>query len=336
MAELHANISPRSAPLEACGTVSDEAEQLQTLARRMSVVHLRQRLGIESEGGQHVFGYGRNFFHPENWFSMHSLLRKGLRLLLLEERGRRNTLAVRLMHNRVQLAGLPESFAGFRILHLSDLHLDVSAAFVQRLVERVSTLEYDLCVITGDFRFRTHGSYAAALAGMAQLMPQLSGPVYGVLGNHDCIRMVPGLEAMGIKMLLNESVVVRRGEDELHLAGVDDPHYYRVDNLERACGDIAPGALAVLLSHSPEIYKQVAHTGVSLMLCGHTHGGQIRLPGGIPLMTNAQCPRRFCGGPWRHCRLQGYTSLGTGSSIIAARFNCPPEMTIHHLQAAPS
>jgi len=72
------------------------------------------------------------------------------------------------------------------------------------------------------------------------------------------------------------------------------------------------------------------------MLCGHTHGGQIRLPGGIPLMTNADCPRRFCAGPWRHCHLQGYTSLGTGSSIIAARFNCPPEMTIHHLHAVPS
>ena len=302
----------------------------------MGAIHLRQRLGIESEGGQHVFGYGRNFFHPENWFSIHSLLRKMLRLLWLEERARRNTLAVRLTHNRLQLAGLPESFEGFRILHLSDLHLDVSDTFVQTLVERVQALEYDLCVITGDFRFRTHGAYEAALAGMAQLMPQLSGPVYGVLGNHDCIRMVPGLEALGLRMLLNESVVLRRGEDEIHLAGIDDPHYYRVDNLERACGDIPPGAVAVLLSHSPEIYKQVAHAGIALMLCGHTHGGQIRLPGGIPLMTNADCPRRFCAGPWRHCHLQGYTSLGTGSSIIAARFNCPPEMTIHHLHAVPS
>jgi predicted MPP superfamily phosphohydrolase len=71
------------------------------------------------------------------------------------------------------------------------------------------------------------------------------------------------------------------------------------------------------------------------MLSGHTHGGQICLPGGIALMTNAACPRPFCKGAWRYHAMQGYTSVGSGSSVVGVRFNCLPEITLHHLRTPP-
>ena len=310
-----------------------DGQLLDLLGRRVGEVHLRQRLGMESEGGQHVFGYGRNFFHIENWYSIHALIRNALRLSLLHGRGRRNARALRVRHHPLAISGLPGAFEGFRILQLSDLHIDVDREFADVLIRRLQGVEWDLCVITGDFRYRTHGDFAEVLAAMARLRPHLGPTVYAILGNHDSIRMVPPLEALGIRFLLNESQAVCRGEEVIHIAGIDDPHYYRVDNLERARRGIPVDAVSILLAHSPEIYRQAAHAGFDAMFCGHTHGGQIRLPGGIPLLTNAKCPRCYCAGPWRHHGLQGYTSLGTGSSVVDVRFNCPPEVTVHELRA---
>ncbi len=134
-------------------------------------------------------------------------------------------------------------------------------------------------------------------------------------------------------MLLNEHVTIEHGGSRFYLAGIDDPHYFRTDNLDRTCDGIPEdAALSILLAHSPEIYRQAAHSGFSLMLCGHTHGGQIRLPGGIPLYCNARCPRRLCSGAWQHHAMQGYTSLGAGSSIVDVRFNCLPEVVLHRIE----
>ena len=96
-----------------------------------------------------------------------------------------------------------------------------------------------------------------------------------MLGNHDTIRMVPGFEAMGIRMLLNESEAILRGDERISLAGIDDAHYFRVDNIEKAAADIPDDAFSILLSHTPEIYRQAAHANFDLLLSGHTHGGQI-------------------------------------------------------------
>jgi len=311
------------------GPLEDTLHDL--LGGRLDRIHLRQRIGLESEQGQHVLGYGRNFFHLENWYTSHAVIRGVLRLTGLHGRARRNALDIRVHRRDMAVPGLPPAFAGLRILHLSDLHLDMNADFPGVLSERVRGLEYDFCVITGDFRFLTHGPIDAAMDAMARIREHLRGPVYGILGNHDSIRMVPRLEGMGIHMLMNESLEIRRGGDAIHLAGVDDPHYYRVDNLERACRGIPAGAVSLLLAHTPEIYRQAAHAGFHVMFCGHTHGGQIRLPGGLPVITNARCPRRFCAGYWRHGQLQGYTSLGTGSSVVDVRLNCPPEVVLHRL-----
>jgi predicted MPP superfamily phosphohydrolase len=128
---------------------------------------------------------------------------------------------------------------------------------------------------------------------MKQLRPHLGNTVYGVLGNHDTIRMVPGLEEMGIRILLNECQPMLRGGESMYLAGIDDAHYYRVDNIEKAASNIPADAFSILLSHTPEVYRHAAHAGFDLLLSGHSHGGQICLPGSIPITLSSVLPRRF-------------------------------------------
>ena len=153
-----------------------------------------------------------------------------------------------------------------------------------------------------------------------------------MLGNHDTIRMVPALEAMGIRILLNECEAITRDDQRIFLAGVDDAHFYRMDNIEKAALPIPGGGFSILLSHTPEIYRQAAHAHFRLMLSGHTHGGQICLPGSIPITLESALPRWMGAGAWQYNDMAGYTSVGAGSSVVPVRLNCPPEITLHCLR----
>jgi predicted MPP superfamily phosphohydrolase len=308
---------------------------VEKLEQRLGRVHARQRLGIEQDH-EDIFGHGINFFHPENWYSAHSILRVALKLTGLYSRGHKNTQRILVQHNVIELPALPTPFDGFTILHITDMHADMNPAPMQRLIEILPGLEYDICVITGDFRGQTFGPFEVALDGLASVRNHLQVPVYAVLGNHDTIRMVPEIEAMGIRMLLNESETIVRGDQQIYLAGVDDAHYYRADNIQKAASAIPLEGVSILLSHTPEIYRQAAHADFQVMLSGHTHGGQICLPGSIPLTLDSVLPRRMGAGPWKYGAMAGYTSVGVGSSIVPIRFNCLPEITLHHLQSAKS
>jgi len=311
--------------------VEPSAETQERLNQRVGRLHLWLRQGIQRDYVCRIFGRGRNFFHIENWYSIHALMRLALRLGGLYERGRRNAANIQVRFNPVNLPTLPRPFVGLRLLHLSDIHLDMDPDILQALIARVAATAHDLCVITGDFRARTYGDSQASLDAMAELRAHLKGPVFGVLGNHDFIEMVPDLERLGVRVLLNENLVLERDGTHIFVAGIDDPHYYGADNLEKAADGIPLGAITILLSHSPEIFRHAAHAGFHLMLCGHTHGGQICLPGGIPLTYNAKCPRSLGLGAWRWGEMQGYTSAGAGSCVVPVRFNCPPEITVHQL-----
>jgi predicted MPP superfamily phosphohydrolase len=313
-----------------------DLDLMQRLQERLGPVYARQRLGIEEESVPRVFGKGFNFFHPENWYSSHALIRYALKFSGLYWRGRRNTLGFQIKHNELSLPHLPVGFDGLRLLHLSDLHLDMYEPLTEALIEKIGRLDYDLCVLTGDYRAWTFGPIDRAMAGMRSLCTELKNPVYGVLGNHDSVRMVPELEDMGVRMLLNESVPIEREGELIYLAGIDDAHYFRVDNIEKAAHAIPHASVSLLLSHTPEIYLQAAHAGFDVFLCGHTHGGQICLPGGIPLTLDSRCPRYLGAGNWRHNQMQGYTSVGAGASIVEARLNCPPEITLHTLRRGQS
>jgi predicted MPP superfamily phosphohydrolase len=107
-----------------------------------------------------------------------------------------------------------------------------------------------------------------------------------------------------------------------------------VDNIEKAASGMPHDEFSILVSHTPEIYRQAAHADFDLLLSGHTHGGQICLPGGIPITLDSTLPREFGSGPWKYHGMIGYTSAGAGTSIVPARFNCPPEITLHHLRVS--
>ena len=310
-------------------------DDLDALRDRIGRTHLQRRLGLEEE--HEVFAFSRpgaHFFYPENWYSLHGFIRHSLRLVGLYARAQQNAQEIRVVENQLRIAALPKPFEGYRILQLSDLHLDMDPRNTRAVSERVRGLHYDVCVMTGDYRAKTYGPYLLALRGMAALRAQLSGPIYAILGNHDTIRIVQGLEALDMRVLLNESVVLERAGRVVHLAGIDDAHYFQVHNLDKASAGIPPDEVALLLSHTPETYRHAAHSGFQAMLCGHTHGGQICLPGGYPIFWDANCPRALAAGPWRYRDLIGYTSVGAGTSVVNARLNCPPEVTIHTLRRA--
>ena len=136
---------------------------------------------------------------------------------------------------------------------------------------------------------------------------------------------------MGIRMLLNESEVIERGGQRLYLGGIDDAHFYRMDNIEKVASAIPHDEFSILISHTPEVYRQAADANFNLLLSGHTHGGQVCLPGGIPITLDSVLPRSMGSGAWKYRDMFGYTSVGAGSSVVPVRFNCPPEITLHHL-----
>lgn len=304
---------------------------LQTLQQRVGRIHFRQRLGMERAYEHKVFGQGRNFFHIENWRTLRPLLRFFLSITLLGGIGRRAARRIRVRHNHITIPGLPKAFENFTLLHISDPHLDMASDFAHVLGEAVRQVDYDVCVLTGDYRAETFGPCQPALDGMRQVRTQLGAEVFGVLGNHDSITMLPALEEMGIRVLMNEHVTLERAGQRIYLAGIDDPHYFRADNLEKAADTIPDGAVSILLAHSPEIYRSAAHADFNVLLCGHTHGGQICLPGGFALVCNVACRREYCKGAWRYMGMQGYTSVGSGVCVADIRLNCPPEITLHHL-----
>lgn len=304
---------------------------LPILEQRLGPRHARRRLEIEKDHEAQVFGQGINFFHFENLKLSHIAIRAVLLATGLYRRGIRNAAEVVIRHNRIESPHLPKVFDGFTVLQLSDLHVEMSEAAMERVVKLVNEARYDICVLTGDYRGATWGPYDTTLAGLARLRAGLKGPIYAVLGNHDTICMVPGLEAMGIRMLLNESAVIERGDEHLYLGGIDDAHFYEMDDIEKAAAAIPRDGFSILISHTPEVYRQAAQFGFNVMLSGHTHGGQICLPGGIPITLDSVLPRSMGAGAWKYDDMIGYTSVGAGSSVVPVRFNCPPEITLHHL-----
>ncbi|PLW67392.1 metallophosphoesterase [Pseudohalioglobus lutimaris] len=302
------------------------------LVQRVGKSQLRRRLGIETEHVADKFGQGRTLFHIENWSTAASVIHFLLKITRMSARGKANVTDFCVRQNTVDLPHLPIEFDGFTILQLSDLHLDILPEFPDALAQVLKGLEYDICVLTGDYRFLTHGPHEKALHGLERICKEINRDTYAILGNHDSILMARGIESLGIQLLLNENIALERAKSSIHLAGIDDPHYYAADNLESAYDSIPDDAVSLLLAHSPEIYRHAAYTGFDFMMCGHTHAGQICLPGSVALAYNSSAPRFTGAGAWSFDLMQGYTSAGTGSSVVPARFNCPPELTLHRLR----
>ena len=307
------------------------------LLKRIGKDHLGKRLTRQVNLAANF--YAKNSpapFHFENVQWIHVLLKILLHLTGLYEKGVKNALDYKVERIQVPVKNLPTPFNHFKILQISDIHADALVDEGNRLETLLADISAEFCIFTGDFRFRTQDVHEKALLITKKIGHALGDtcPKFGILGNHDFIEFVPGLESAGIQMLLNEAVPIRKNGTEIWLAGIDDAHLYGCHDISKAFENIPPGAVKILLSHTPETYAQASMAGVDYLLCGHTHGGQICLPGGIPIMTNAKCPRAFCSGSWRFGDMRGYTSRGTGSSGLPVRFFCPPEITVHELVCA--
>ena len=278
------------------------------------------------------------------WFNLSSLLCNRVvvgsvfRLLGCYGKGLANALKPELSEQDIICPGLPKAFDGMTILLLTDLHLDGLPDLVDLIHDRIGERNFDLCLIGGDIRMRTYGPIAPCLREVRRLLPHLRARhgIFGVLGNHDCIEMVPDFEEAGMLMLVNDASRVDQNGESLWLVGLDDPNYYQTHDTARAFSNVPPGAFSILLAHSPEAYREAAAQHASLYLCGHTHGGQICLSSGHPLYTNSRAPRFTARGRWQYQGMQGFTSRGVGASGAPLRFNCPGEIAVLTLRAAPS
>lgn len=257
-----------------------------------------------------------------------------------------------LVSIEVPLTRLPESWDGFRIAQLSDLHYDdyFSVVPLRKAIAMVNGLQPDLVVLTGDFvtsplsdprrRNTRRGARAAAKAiePCAELLAQLRAKsgVLAILGNHDVSADAPYVTAVlqshAIPVLINRSVSLEREGNRLWLSGVDDVLEGKA-NLDLTLSGIPPAEPVVLLAHEPDWADYVAKRPVDLQISGHSHGGQIRLPlVGAPYLP--LLGRKYPWGLRRIGPLTLYTNCGIGTIRIAMRLNCPPEVTLFTLRSA--
>lgn len=278
----------------------------------------------------------KSFFRRNEKRYVIPIIKAGLQLLGLYDRGMREALRPVVTELHLEFPNLPRAFDGFRLLHLSDFHIDSVDGLTEKLVPVLHDVEADLCVLTGDYRFEDEGPCDEVYRRLRKLLPALAArrPVYGILGNHDESVMAFELERMGVRMLINEAVELRRGHDSIWLAGLDDPFDYHCDDLPGALEDVPRDDFKILLAHTPDLYQQAAGRGVNLYLCGHTHGGQIRLPYIGSVRSNARSPRAYSYRQWNYEGMQGYTSGGLGCSALPVRLNCPPEVAVLTLRTA--
>lgn len=241
---------------------------------------------------------------------------------------------VNVRYREIPVARLPVEAAGLRIAHISDLHLrgfDAAVAEAQALLMR---LDYHVLVCTGDL-----GAHPEPVERTARLCRRFFEPLatrslcLAVLGNHDSERLSDHRE-IPVRFLQDEWLTVRIGGSSIVVAGLNQSSGHRGD-VDRALAGAAPDCVAVLLAHYPSIAYRVRDDRVRVVLCGHTHGGQIRLPG--------------IGCIWAHDRIPGWMAWGLhavrGRSLhvtagigvswpLRFRFLCPPEVAVVTLRQA--
>jgi predicted MPP superfamily phosphohydrolase len=249
----------------------------------------------------------------------------------------------------VLLPGLSPAFDGYRIAQLSDIHLDefTEPFLLLDAIHHINSMNPDAVFITGDFV--TYGILPAKFAigsawQCASLLNQIECPHrYAVVGNHDVLlsgaAIIEALSANGITVLDNAHLPIERAGARFWLAGVDDP-VEGAPNPELAIPESirnVPHEPIVLLCHAPDYVDDLLPTpagrALSLVLSGHTHGGQVR----IPLIGATNLPplgRKYIEGWFRFGNLQLYVNRGLGTVALPVRFNCPPEITLFTLRSA--
>ncbi len=238
------------------------------------------------------------------------------------------TRDIALVEHRISLPRLPPQFDGYRLVHLSDPHFDSLPGLEDSICERLSGVNADAMVITGDLVDRFFAPAECYAGPLKKILgsTRFRDGVFAVLGNHDSWKCVEVLESLGIRVLVNESAAITRDGGSITVTGIDDPSYFYTGEILRALrhssGDStgsSTGEFKVLLAHSPDLADLARDQGYGLYLAGHTHGGQICLPNGKALHVSLERFRDFGEGPWNHDGMAGFTNIGAGTSILPYR-----------------
>ena len=256
----------------------------------------------------------------------------GMKVLGLYRVGLANVFKIEINKHRIVFSNLPEAFDGFKILHLTDLHIDSVKGLEDAIIEQIKKVDFDLCVLTGDYRQASSGVFTHILKPIQKISKQIQsefGPL-AILGNHDTYLMVNYEEGSGMRLLINETVELKRGNDKIIISGTDDPFSYYTDASLMAF--TPEDGFKIALVHTSELADIAVENNYDLYLCGHTHGGQICLPGGKALISHQAEGNTYIKGFWKKDKMKGYTSAGCGVSGVPLRYNCPPEITIFELK----
>jgi predicted MPP superfamily phosphohydrolase len=240
----------------------------------------------------------------------------------------------------IGVSGLAAAFDGYRIAFLTDPHLSplVPRWWVERAVECAMTLGADLIVLGGDY-VDDDPHYVSAVGEVLRPLRAPDG-VVAVLGNHDHYVDASGVRAQlvaaGVRELLNESIIVRRGQAELVVAGVGDLQCDAI-HFQQALAGVAADVPRIVVSHDPDVFGYWPDdVRLDLMLSGHTHGGQAWLPLIGPPFVPSQFGFRYLRGLIREGDRQLYVSRGVGASGVPIRWKCPPELTLAVLRPSHS
>ena len=237
---------------------------------------------------------------------------------------------------KIPVPGLPREFQGFRVVQLSDLHLGpwTDERRLDDWITRALALRPDVLVMTGDWVTGLEG--VAVLERAVPVLSRYRAPegVFTVLGNHDywadARRVRRALEAAGIRELRNDVYIFRRGKARLALAGIDDAWSGR-PLWEETAAMVPEGVPALVLLHEPDFAERTQATGRFLLqLSGHSHGGQVWIPGRGPMVLPLY-GRRYPAGLYRVGEMWLYTSRGLGMSVVPFRLFCPPEIVLIEL-----
>ena len=250
-----------------------------------------------------------------------------------------------IVDRTISIRRLPPAFRGFRVLQISDIHLVefTEPLFLQLVVHRINQLAPDLVLLTGDFV--SDGPFARSVAlnaavRCAQVLQGIACPLrFACLGNHDNgiggTFVAHTLEAHGIPTLVNRYVPIERGGQHLWLGGVDDPG--TGNPLLALAVPNGPDAPVLLMSHAPDYTDRILQHpragAIDLVLSGHSHGGQVRLPFMRPLVLPPM-GEKYVEGLFRFGDLQLYVNRGIGATGLPLRLNCPPEITVLTLHPA--
>lgn len=245
--------------------------------------------------------------------------------------------AIEVSEHRIHIPRLPEAFSGLRVVHLTDIHhgLYLPLQAVLDAVELSNRLEPDIVALTGDF-ITYSKAYIDPVAHVLGMLKARHG-IFATLGNHDfrvgAEHVTRALRRVGIDVLRNHNASIRRSQHIMHIAGIEDLGYK--PDLLRALRGVPAGAPVLLLSHNPAIIRKAARHGVSLVLSGHTHGGQLKLPMLGSIYGKLE-RTRFKAGYDAIGTTQIYVSRGIGTVVLPVRYRCPAEIPVFHLFPAES